>query len=78
MKNNEKFRWLAKIVIYLGTIAIGAAVAWGVIRERVNTNRGRIVAIKQKSDSNQTAIIEMKSDIRYIKEGIDEIKEQLK
>lgn len=77
-KSNEKFRWLAKTAIVLIIIAIGAAVAWGVLKERVNTNRGRIVKVEEKSGSNQTAIVEMKTDIKYIKKGIDEIKEQLK
>lgn len=77
-KNNEKFRWLAKTAIALVVIIVATAVAWGVLKERVNTNRGRIVKVEQKSDTNQTDIVEMKTDIKYIKEGIDDIKEQLR
>lgn len=77
-KNNERIRWLAKIAIGLVIIAIGTAVAWGVLKERVNNNRDRIVKVEQKSDDNQTAVVEMRADIKYIKKGIDEIKEQLK
>lgn len=77
-KNNEKIRWLAKTAIALVVIVVATAVAWGVIKERVNNNRDRIVKVEQKSDTNQTAVVEMKADIKYIKKGIDEIKEQLK
>lgn len=78
MKNNEKiWRW-ARIAIYIGTILVSVAVAYATLRERVNTNRGRIVTVEEKAGSNQTAIVEMETDIKYIKKGIDEIKEQLK
>lgn len=77
-KNNEKFRWLVKTAIALILIVVATAVAWGVLKERVNTNKERIVAVEEKSDSNQIAIIEMKADIKYIIKGIDEIKEELK
>lgn len=72
-KNNEKFRWLAKTAIALIVIAIGTAVAWGVLKERVNNNRDRIVVVEKKSESNKTATIELKTDIKYIKEAVDRI-----
>ena len=77
-KNNEKIWRLARIAITIGTLLVAVAVAYATLRERVNTNRGRIGTVEQKAEDNQTAIVEMKTDIKYIKEGIDEIKEQLK
>lgn len=72
-KNNEKLgRWI-RIAIYIGTILVSVAVAYATLRERVNTNRGRLDTVEQKSDSNQTAIVEMKTDIKYIKEAVKRI-----
>lgn len=78
MKNNERiWRW-ARITITIGTLLVAVAVAYATLRERVNTNRGRLDTVEEKAETNQMVIIEMKTDIKYIKEGIDEIKEQLK
>lgn len=76
-KNNEKFRWLGKIAITLSVIVVATAVAWGVLKERVKTNRERIVKVEAKADSNQTATIELKTDIKYIKGAVDRIEEKL-
>lgn len=72
-KNNEKIRWLAKIAIVLITIVAATAVAWGVLKERVNNNRARIVVVEEKAEANKTATIELKQDIKYIKEAVDRI-----
>lgn len=75
--NDKIQRWL-RLLIYIGVLLVGVAVAYATLRERVNTNRGRIVKVEEKADSNQTAIVEFKTDLKYIKKGVDEIKEQLK
>lgn len=76
-KNNEKIRWLVKTAIALAVIAIGTAVAWGVLKERVNNNRDRIVVVEKKAEENKTATIELKKDISYIKEAVDRIESKL-
>lgn len=76
-KNNEIFRWVAKIAIGLVVIALGTAVAWGVLKERVNNNRDRIVVIEEKADKYQTETIELRSDVKHIKEAVDRIEEKL-
>lgn len=76
-KNNEKIRWLVKTAIVLAVIAVGTAVAWGVLKERVNNNRDRIVAVEGKADANQTATIELKTDIKYIIQAVDRIEKKL-
>lgn len=76
-KNNEKIRWLVKTAIVLVVIAVSTAVAWGVLKERVTTNRERIIAVEKKSEENQTATIELKTDIKYIKETVDRIEKKL-
>lgn len=72
-KNNEKLHWLAKTAIVLLAIVATTAVAWGVLKERVNNNRDRIVVVEEKAEKNKTATIELKSDIKYIKEAVDRI-----
>ena len=77
IKNNEKFRWLAKTAIALIIIIVATAVAWGVLKERVNTNRDRIEVVEKKAEENQTASIELKSDVKHIKEAVDRIESKL-
>lgn len=76
-KNNERFRWLVKTAIALIVIVVATAVAWGVLKERVNNNRDRIVVVEKKSEDNKTATIELKSDIKHIKETVDRIEFKL-
>lgn len=76
-KNNEKFRWLAKTAIALIVIVIATAVAWGVLKERVNNNRDRIVVVEKKAEENKTATIKFEKDISYIKKAVDRIESKL-
>lgn len=77
VKNNEKFHWLAKTAIALIVIVVATAVAWGVLKERVNNNRDRILVVEKKAEENKTATIELKSDIKHIKEAVDRIESKL-
>jgi len=77
-KNNDKIWKWARITITIGTILVAVAIAYGTLRERVNTNKDNIDAVKEKADSNQTAVVEIKADLKYIKKAVDEIKDQLK
>jgi len=76
-KSNEKIRWLVKTAIVLAVIAIGTAVAWGALKERVNNNRDRIVIVEKKAEENKTATIKLQKDIIYIKEAVDRIEKKL-
>lgn len=76
-KNNEKIRWLVKIAIGLIVIALATAVAWGVLKERVNNNRERIVIVEQKAEANKTSTIGLEKDVTYIRETVDRIEEKL-
>lgn len=50
-KNNEKFRWLARTAMALVAIIVAAAVAWGVLKERVNNNKARIIVVEENIKS---------------------------
>lgn len=76
-KNNEKFRWLAKTAIALIVIIVATAVAWGVLKERVNNIRDRIVVVEKKAEENKTASIKLEKDITYIKEAVDRIESKI-
>ena len=67
-KNNEKFRWLAKTAIALVVIIVAAAVAWGVLKERVNNNKARIIAIEEIDLPNVEGDIEYHDDRLYEQE----------
>ena len=77
-KNNEIFWKWTRIAITIGVILVSVAVAYATLRERVNTNGSRLDKVEKKAEDNQTALVEMKTDIKYIIKGVDVIKEQLK
>jgi len=76
-KNNEKIRGWLRLLIYVGVLLVGVAVAYATLRERVNTNRDRIVKVEEKTGTNETAIVEMKTDIKYIKEAVERIESKI-
>jgi len=76
-KNNDKFRWFARTAIFLIVIAVGAAVAWGVLKERVNNNRDRIEVVEKKAQENKETVIRMEEGIEYIKKAVDRIETKI-
>lgn len=77
-RNNEKIWRLIKLALYLLPLIASIALAYGTLRERVSNNQKRIDIVEIKADANETSIIEMRTDIKYIKQGIDEIKQELR
>lgn len=67
-KNNEKFRWFMKTMITLAVIVVAAAIAWGVLKERVNNNKARIIAIEEIDLPNVEGDIEYHDDRLYEQE----------
>ncbi len=67
-KNNEKFRWLVKTAIALVVIIAATAVAWGVLKERVNNNKARIIAIEEIDLPNIEGDMEYHDDRLYEQE----------
>lgn len=76
-KNHDKFWRTARISITIGTILVAVAVAYGTLRERVNTNKNNIEGVVKKADESQTAVVEMKADIKYIKEAVARIETKI-
>lgn len=74
MKNNEKiWRW-TKLILAIVLPLLCAVYAYGRLNGRVESIETDIGKVSE----NEKAIVELKTDIKYIKEGIDDIKEQLK
>ena len=68
----------AKIILAIGGILVAVAIAYGTLRNSVETNTKDIAAVAIKADASEKAVIGIQKDIGYIKEGIDEIKVELK
>lgn len=76
--NNEKikgwFRLLWPIVVALLLIAV----AYGTLRANVKENKEDIEKVEIKAEVTENNVIKLQTDVTYIKEGIDEIKRELK
>ena len=63
-----------KILIYIAGILMAAGVYCATVRQ----NTERIDKVEIKANSSEKDIIGLKKDISYIKEGVDDIKDELK
>lgn len=73
-KNNEKFWRLARIAVTIGILLLAAVYAYGRLNNRVETLEGQA----KEAQKTKEMVIRIEAHVEYIKESIDEIKEQLK
>ena len=59
-------------------IMAGALVTVGVLSATIRNNERRIGKVEVKAQSTQIAVVELKTDVKYIKSGIDDIKQNMK
>ncbi len=78
MANNDKLFKTIRLVVMCGSILVAVTLAYASLNERVTQNIIHIETITTKAETNEKTIIGIKRDIEYIKEGIDDIKEELK
>ena len=57
-----------KTMITLAVIVVAAAVAWGVLKERVNNNKARIITIEENDLPNIIGDVEYHDDRLYEQE----------
>jgi len=83
--NNDKLIKSTKFLIELLLIAVSAAAVFFTLKERVSSNSERIIQIDQKTEAvnekasvNREELIELRTDVKYIKSGIDDIKKEIK
>lgn len=65
---------LLKTLIYMA----GALIAVGVFFATVSNNTDRIEKVEGKTEQHETDIVGLQKDIDYIKDGVDDIKLDLK
>jgi len=71
---NEKNGTFWKIVIVMA----GALLTVGGLCATIRFNSERIDKVEVKAAKNEGDVRELKTDIKYIKSGVDDIKEELK
>jgi len=76
--NNDKYWRTARFILLIGSIIVAIVMAYTTLKERVNYTYEEVKTVKRKSTDNEKAIIEIKTDLKYIKSGIDEIKREVK
>lgn len=62
----------------IGLTLAGVLITIGIYIATVRSNTGRIDKVEVKAHENEGDIRDIKKDITYIREGIDEIKQELK
>lgn len=72
--------WTKWIMIALALVLAVAGWVWNAsaINSRVNTVSKENAEDHPKIDENHEDIVKLQSDVTYIKEGVDEIKKELK
>lgn len=74
MKDFISNEWLQKLIDYVIVAVIAIAGFYATISATITT----VKEIKPKVEQHDLSIVEMRTDIKYIKEGIDEIKRAVK
>ena len=62
-KNNNS----RKVYLILALAIISAAVGYGILHNTVATNHEDIKAVETKANSNETSIVELKTDVKWIR-----------
>lgn len=84
-ESNDKLLKRLKVIIEILIVFVAIAVSFVTIRERTVQNCEKIGKLEKKTENvstqttkNKEELIELKTDVKYIKKGIDDIKSELK
>ena len=55
----------------------GALITVGALLATIRSNEKRIDKVEAKSETTQMDVVELKTDVKYIKKGIDDIKRDM-
>ena len=75
-ENNNNISW-AKLIITIAALLVTFGIAWATVRNDVDVNTKTLETVEIRSSTNERDIIRLQSDIKYIREGVDDIKRKL-
>jgi len=78
MAKNEKWFRFLKFGFMVLVMLLGVVAAYATLRANVKDNTEDIQKVTITADTNKIDVVEIKTDIKYIKKGIDDIKQKLK
>lgn len=80
MQKKPDYRFMMLIIAVLGVIITISSILWAASAQnsRFENSCEKINKIEEKSNNNEKKIIGIGKDIEYIKNGIDEIKKEIK
>jgi hypothetical protein len=76
--NNKTWKDYLSIIITIGVVTVGAAIAWGVISERVDSQGERLEKVEDQSDRHSLHLMEQTTTLKHISKSIEDIKKQQK
>lgn len=83
MEKTTNNKWL-NIMIEIGIILVGVAIAWATIRVKVDQNSADVIRHEVRITQTEQQVSDVRADIReikveqkYISQGITDIKEKL-
>lgn len=78
MDNKNGFWRKAGVIITIVVVVLTAVFGYGLLCGSVKTNKDNIAEIKPKVQSNAEDIKNIEGKLEYIKDGIDDIKQELR
>jgi len=76
-KNNEKIWRFLRVILLIGGILVAIAVAYGALNNQVQGNTETINQHKTKLERHDRDIVEVKTDIKYIRATVDRIEKKI-
>ena len=75
--NNSKEVKLFHLLLLVAVLLMGGATAWGILYATVEHNCKQLINHKAKIEAHETAVTEIKSDVKHIRSDIAEQKVML-
>lgn len=72
--NNKKLCWawkITRIALAVGVLLVAIASAYARLNQKADTNSTTLEKHEVKIDANREAVIELKTDVKYIRSGME-------
>jgi len=76
-KNNERIWRFLKMTLWIGVLLVSIAIAYGALNNQVQGNTQTIKKHNEKIEQHDKDVVELKTDVKYIRQTVVRIENKL-